>query len=86
MFHDDYHAFYDLTRLVLDKGRSRLGYIGVMQQDIAVGEERYKAFQDAVHDTGHGGLAENYVVASFTVSSGYERRENFWKNARIWML
>lgn len=73
VFHDDYHAFYDLTRLVLDKGRSRLGYIGVMQQDIAVGEERYKAFQDAVHDTGHGGLAENYVVASFTVSSGYEK-------------
>ena len=25
VFHDDYHAFYDLTRLVLDKGRSRLG-------------------------------------------------------------
>ena len=73
VFHDDYHAFYDLTRLILDKGRKRPGYIGVMQQDIAVGEERYRAFRDAMHDAGCDGMADNFVIASFTVRSGYEK-------------
>lgn len=73
VFHDDYHAFYDLTRLVLDKGRKRIGYIGAIQQDIAVGEERYRAFKDAVCDAGLDEMVDNYVIASFTVSSGYEK-------------
>lgn len=75
VFHDDYHAFYDLTCLVLDKGRKRLGYIGAIRQDIAVGEERYRAYCDALHDRGHDELAQNCVIASFTVHSGYEKAE-----------
>lgn len=82
VFHDDYHAFYDLTRLVLEKGRKRLGYIGVIQQDIAVGEERYRAFRDALHDMGHDELADNFVIASFTVTSGYEKAEELLAKCR----
>lgn len=73
VFHDDYHAAYDLTKLLLEKGRKRLGYIGALQQDHAVGEERYRGFCDAVHDMGYGVLAENAITADFTVASGYEK-------------
>lgn len=73
VFHDDYHASYDLTRLLLDKGRNKLGYIGAIQQDKAVGEERYRGFKDAVCDSGYAHLAENFVIASFSVDSGYEK-------------
>lgn len=73
VFHDDYHASYDLTRLLLQKGRKRLGYIGVTRQDKAVGAERYRGFCEAVRDEGLAGLADNYVTAGFTVKSGYEK-------------
>lgn len=73
VFHDDYHAAYDLTRLLMEKGRKRLGYIGALRQDQAVGAERYRGFCDAVCDMGCGGLAENAVTAEFTIASGYEK-------------
>lgn len=73
VFHDDYHASYDLTKLFLDKGRKKLGYIGAIQQDRAVGAERYRGFCDAVRDAGLNELAQNYVTAAFTVASGYEK-------------
>lgn len=73
VFHDDYHAFYDLTRLFLERGRTKLGYIGAIQQDVAVGAQRYRAFCDAVRDLGYEGLKENYVTADFTLRSGYEK-------------
>lgn len=73
VFHDDYHAAYDLTKLLLEKGRKRLGYIGAIQQDKAVGAERYRGFCSAVHDMGYDSLTENVVTAAFTVASGYEK-------------
>lgn len=73
VFHDDYHASYDLTRLLLSKGRKKLGYIGATEQDRAVGAERYRGFWDAVSEAGLGELAQNYVTAAFSVSSGYEK-------------
>lgn len=73
VFHDDYHAAYDLTKLLMEKGRKRLGYIGALRQDQAVGAERYRGFCDAVIDMGCGGLAENAVTADFTIASGYEK-------------
>lgn len=73
VFHDDYHAAYDLTKLLIEKGRKKLGYIGAMRQDKAVGEERYRGFCDAAHDMGHDEFGEYAVTADFTVSSGYEK-------------
>lgn len=73
VFHDDYHASYDLTKLLLEKGRKNLGYIGAIQQDKAVGAERYRGFCDAVCDAGLDGLKDHYVTAAFSVASGYEK-------------
>ena len=73
VFHDDYHASYELTSVLLGKGRRRLGYIGAIQKDKAVGAERYRGYCDAVCDAGCGALAENAVTAAFTIDSGYEK-------------
>lgn len=73
VFHDDYHASYDLTKRVLEKGRKKLGYISAIMQDQAVGAKRYQGFKDAVCDAGHGELAGNVVTAAFTFRSGYEK-------------
>lgn len=79
VFHDDYHATYDLTKLFLERGRRRLGYIGAVQQDKAVGEARYRGFKDAVCDAGDSDLADNFVIAAFTVASGYEKTKALLK-------
>lgn len=73
IYHDDYHASYELTKLLMEKGRKKLGYIGATPQDKAVGEQRRKGYQAAVNDMGMGSLADNCVVAAFTVDSGYEK-------------
>lgn len=73
VFHDDYHATYNLTRLFLEKGRKSLGYISAIQQDKAAGEDRYRGFCDAVRDMGCGELADHFVTAEFSVDSGYEK-------------
>ncbi len=73
VFHDDYHASYDLTKLLLKKGRKRLGYISAVRQNQAVGAKRYQGFKDAVRDAGYGELADNFVTADFTIQSGYEK-------------
>lgn len=38
-----------------------------------MGTERYRGFCDAVCDAGFGELADHFVIASFTVASGYEK-------------
>lgn len=73
VYHDDYHAFYDITRLLLEKGRRRLGYVGVFHQDRAAGLERYQGYIDAVKDQGLEELAQRYGTANFTIESGYEK-------------
>lgn len=75
VYHDDYHAVYDITKLFLDKGRTKLGYISVFHQDRAAGLERCQGYQDAVKNAGHEELAENYVIASFSIESGYEKAQ-----------
>lgn len=73
VFHDDYHATYSLTKLFLENGREKLGYISAIQQDQAVGAERFRGFQDAVCGMGFEKLMEHFVTASFSVASGYEK-------------
>lgn len=73
VFHDDYHATYDLTKHLLEKGRKNLGYIGAIPQDKAVGAERYRGYKDAVCAAGLEELSLNSTVASFSVASGYEK-------------
>ena len=73
VYHDDYHASYDLTKYILETGRKKVGYLGAIWQDKAVGEERYKGFHDALEDAGLEEYAQNYVISAFTVASGYEK-------------
>ena len=83
VFHDDYHAIYDMTKLLLERGRTRLGYIGAIPQDKAVGTERSRGFQDAVRDAGYEELAENRAVAAFTMDSGYAKAEELLKKCGV---
>ena len=62
-----------MTRLVIQKGCKRLGYIGALSRDKAVGQERKRAYQDAVREAGLEEQAEHTAVAAFSMDSGREK-------------
>lgn len=52
VFHDDRGAARAVTELLLQKGRRRVGYIGVTPRDRAAGAARRAGYQDALHTAG----------------------------------
>ena len=79
VYHDDYNAFYEMTKLVLAKGCRRLGYIGALPKDVAVGAERSPAWADALTAAGMADQAGNTVVAEFSIASGREKARELWE-------
>lgn len=73
--YDDYHAIYDMTALLLRKGRRRLSYLGVLREDLAVGENRYRGFCDAVRDAGLPELSERTAISDFVVEDACRKME-----------
>lgn len=83
VYFDDYHAAKDLTTLLLQKGR-RVGYIGVREDDFAVGFERKRGYTDALKENGLDFAETDAVQAGFSITSGYEMaRELFTKSPDI---
>ena len=79
VYHDDYHAFYDMTKLLLDKGCRHMAYMAALPQDKAVGQERTRAYQDAVRKAGLEDQAGHVAVADFTMASGREKAQELWE-------
>lgn len=75
VFHDDFNGMYDLTKLIMEKGRKKLGYIGVMMQDKAAGQERLRGFKEAVEEEGLEVKPEHCLISKFSVRSGYKKAE-----------
>ena len=70
VYHDDYHAVFELTKLALRKG-SHPAFIGVRDDDIAAGLMRHKGFIDACLSSGIEPDPAAYAVGDFTVEAGY---------------
>ncbi|KIL49800.1 LacI family DNA-binding transcriptional regulator [Jeotgalibacillus soli] len=70
--YDDYQAAYDITRHVIKKGHTSIGFIGVPEADQAVGYERKRAFIQAMRDHALP-LNEHWIQeAKFDIDSGNE--------------
>lgn len=70
VYHDDYNATYEVTKLALRSARHP-GYIGVREDDIAAGTMRHRGFVDACHDVGIEPSPQAQATGVFTVESGY---------------
>ncbi|WP_186577883.1 LacI family DNA-binding transcriptional regulator [Aquibacillus kalidii] len=78
---DDYNAARDMTRLLIDKGHSRIGFIGVDESDRAVGYLRKKAFLDEMKQakiTVEDAWVQKGV---FNIESGYEAVARMFKDS-----
>lgn len=79
VYHDDYHAMYDVTELVLSKGCTHCCYIGVTNRDQAVGAERIRGYQNALAAAGLSPAEEQMETGDFTVESGYEKMKSLYR-------
>lgn len=75
VFHDDYHATYELSELMIQKGRNNPAYIAVLEEDRAVGHDRTQGYVDALKNHGMKDQSEHIVTADFSRKAGAEAME-----------
>ncbi len=75
IYHDDYHATYELAELMIRKGRTNLAYIAAIREDRAVGCDRMNGYMDAVKAHGLTAAADRIRTAGFSIESGQEQME-----------
>lgn len=75
VYHDDQGAAYELTGLMLKKGRRRLAFIGVTEDDEAVGVNRRRGVELAMAEHGLDPAALLVETGSFRVENGLEAME-----------
>lgn len=82
VYSDEFHSIYDMTSLLIRKGRRRLGYISAMMEDEAMGRERYRGYCAALEDAGLDNCKENYVIAAIDIQNAYEKTAELWERTR----
>lgn len=70
VYHDDFGASRDLARLVLARGRRRLGYIGAIEQDVAAGKTRREGVEAAMREYGLDPDSLEKEISAFDVEGG----------------
>lgn len=71
VYHDDFNAAKELTKLLTDKGRSRIGVISGPKTDPAIGIKRVEGVKAALWEAGLTPAIPS-VVSSFTMEGGRE--------------
>ena len=70
VYHDDFGAAYDLTKLILEKGRRKLGFIGVTERDVAVGINRRRGVEAAMKEFDLDPTSLAFSLCDFTTEGG----------------
>ncbi len=72
IFHDDYHAAYDLATEFMKGGCKKIAAISVNKKDVAVGVNRLQGLLDAALDAKVSIDPERIKIGPFSMDSGYE--------------
>lgn len=75
VYHDDFGASRELTGLLLAKGRTRVGYIGVTTRDRAAGAERKRGYLAALAKAGLQARPDDMEHSDFSVEGGQAAAE-----------
>jgi LacI family sucrose operon transcriptional repressor len=70
VYHDDYRASFDVSRLAL-RGSTHPAYIGFRDDDVAAGARRQQGFIDACRSVKIDPSPKTQLIGDFTVESGY---------------
>ncbi len=80
VYHDDYHAMYEITQYMIKEGVKNPCYIGVIPEDKAAGKERFTGFEDALETAGMREKSTRMELADFTLESGYKCAKALYEN------
>lgn len=80
IYHDDYHAAYDLAEEFINGGCRRFAAIGVTKKDIAVGTGRIQGLLDACRDHDIEVDFSRIKTGPFSMQSGYDNAALLMKN------
>lgn len=72
IINDDFQAAKDITTYLIDKGHQRIGFIGVTEEDHAVGYLRKQGYLTALKENGLPLHSEWMETAQFDFQSGYQ--------------
>ena len=78
IYQDDYKAAFLVTEKLARKG-NKFGYIGVTDKDEAVGTQRRKGFEAALHKNKLEAVPERMKIGNFTMDSGYEMAKELFE-------
>ena len=70
VYNNEHDAARAVTRLLLESGRKKVGYIGVTQKDKAVGAARRSGFLEALRERDIDIPEEHMVTTGFTLEDG----------------
>ena len=70
VYHDDFGAARELARLVIARGRRKLGFIGATEQDAAAGLARRRGVQAAMTEAGLAPERLEIELSGFDVEGG----------------
>lgn len=80
---DDFQATYDLVKLFIERGHKEIGFIGVTEEDRAVGYLRKLGYLKALKDNGleikHHWMQEG----NFDADSGFQATENMAEEGEL---
>ncbi|UOQ46408.1 LacI family transcriptional regulator [Halobacillus salinarum] len=82
LVYDDYHASADLANMLVHRGHKRIGFIGVSEEDPAVGQLRQQAYLDTLKQNGLPIHKEWIEKGDFTIESGYEAMKKILRNSK----
>lgn len=72
VYNDDYNASRDVAKYIISKGHKDIGFIGVYEEDISVGQERKKGYIDELRENNIEIKQELIKIGDFKVESGYK--------------
>lgn len=72
VFFNEFDATRDVTKYIIEKGHKKLGYIGVYEDDKAVGLYRKEAYIETLKENNIEIIKENIKLGNFSEESGYK--------------
>ncbi|MDR4945414.1 LacI family DNA-binding transcriptional regulator [Neobacillus cucumis] len=71
VIHNDFDAGYDIGKYVMDKGHRKIAFLGVTENDIAVGVNRKEGFKKAIQESGD--CEVKYYETSFKMAEAIRK-------------
>lgn len=83
VFFNELDATKNITKYLIEKGHKKLAYIGVYEEDKAVGLYRKEAYIETLKENNIDIIDENIKIGDFSGESGYKLAKEIIENGNI---